>query len=57
MDKVFIDLKTTEAGLTSEEAKKRLKEYGANILVEKKQTSTLVKFIKHFRDLFGILLL
>lgn len=54
---VFNDLKTTEQGLTSEEAKARLIKYGPNILVEKKQIPLLYKFFKHFKDLFGILLL
>lgn len=54
---VFADLKTSAEGLSSEEAKDRLRKYGANHLVEKKQIPLLYKFIKHFRDLFGILLL
>ncbi len=54
---VFKDLNTSVEGLTSDEAKARLKKHGSNMLIEKKQVPLLVKFIKHFRDLFGILLL
>lgn len=57
IDDVFTALGTSPNGLTSEEAKARLKKYGPNILVEKRQTPLFYKFIRHFRDLFGILLL
>jgi P-type Ca2+ transporter type 2C len=54
---VFEDLNTSKEGLTSEEAKLRLKQYGFNRLSEKRQMPFIHKFIKHLRDLFGILLL
>jgi P-type Ca2+ transporter type 2C len=54
---VFDDLKTSPEGLTSEEAKQRLKTYGYNKLTEKKQIPFIHKFISHLRDLFGVLLL
>ena len=54
---VFEDLKTSANGLTSEEAKLRLKQYGYNQLSEKRQIPFIHKFISHLRDLFGILLL
>lgn len=57
LNEVFDDLKASPNGLTSEEAKTRLKKYGFNKLFEKRQTPLLYKFIKHFKDLFGILLL
>jgi P-type Ca2+ transporter type 2C len=57
IDKVFEDLNTAENGLTSEEAKLRLKKYGFNKLSEKRQIPFIHKFIRHLRDLFGILLL
>ncbi|MCX8150612.1 MAG: cation-transporting P-type ATPase [Candidatus Bathyarchaeota archaeon] len=57
LDEVLRDLNTSPTGLSSEEAKLRLKKYGFNTLVEKRQTPFVYKFIKHFRDLFGILLL
>ncbi len=57
INEVFEDLKTSPNGLTSEEAKLRLKKYGYNKLSEKRQIPFIHKFIKHLRDLFGILLL
>ena len=51
------DLNTSPNGLTSEEAKLRLKKYGQNKLQEKRQIPLIHKFIRHLRDLFGILLL
>ena len=57
LDKVFDDLKTNENGLSSEEAKLRLKKYGYNKLTEKRQIPLINKFIQHLKDLFGILLL
>ena len=57
IDKVFDDLNTSENGLTSQEAKLRLKKYGYNRLSEKRQIPFIHKFITHFKDLFGILLL
>jgi len=54
---VFDDLKTSVNGLTSEEAKLRLRQYGYNQLSEKRQMPFIHKFISHLRDLFGILLL
>jgi P-type Ca2+ transporter type 2C len=54
---VFEVLKTSPAGLTSEEAKRRLAEHGLNILVEKKHVSILYKFLGQLKDLFGVLLL
>ncbi len=57
INEVFAELKTSAEGLTSDEAKARLKKYGANTLVEKKQAPLLYKLITHFKDLFGILLL
>ena len=57
IDKVFDDLKTSENGLSSEEAKLRLKKYGYNKLTEKRQIPLIHKFIEHLKDLFGILLL
>lgn len=57
IEEVFADLKTSENGLTSEEAKSRLKKYGYNKLVEKRQIPLIYKFLTHLKDLFGILLL
>jgi P-type Ca2+ transporter type 2C len=56
-NKVFDELNTSENGLTSEEAKLRLKKYGYNRLSEKRQIPLISKFIRNLKDLFGILLL
>ncbi|MCW4011306.1 MAG: cation-transporting P-type ATPase [Candidatus Bathyarchaeota archaeon] len=57
LDDVFDALDASPSGLTSQEAKLRLKKHGLNKLYEKRQIPFIYKFIKHFRDLFGILLL
>ena len=51
------NLNTSENGLTSQEAKLRLKKYGYNKLSEKRQIPFIYKFIRNLKDLFGILLL
>ncbi len=53
IEKVFDDLKTSQEGLSSQEAKLRLKKYGYNKLSERRQIPFIYKFIKHLRDLFG----
>ena len=50
-------LKVTENGLTTEEAERRLKEFGPNELVEKKKVSPLQIFLGQFKDIFVIMLL
>jgi P-type Ca2+ transporter type 2C len=57
INEVFDDLQASSNGLSSEEAKLRLKKYGYNKLSEKRQIPFVHKFIKHLKDLFGILLL
>jgi calcium-translocating P-type ATPase len=57
IEEVFTDLNTSQNGLSSEEAKLRLKKYGYNKLSEKRQLPFINKFFKHLRDLFGILLI
>lgn len=57
IEDVFSDLQTSPEGLSSQEAKLRLKKYGYNMLSEKRQIPFIWKFIKHLRDLFGILLI
>ena len=47
IEEVFEDLKTSPEGLTSQEAKLRLKKYGYNKLSEKRQIPFIYKFIKH----------
>jgi P-type Ca2+ transporter type 2C len=57
IDEVFADLGASPNGLSIEEAKLRLKQYGFNSLTEKRQIPLISKFVSHLRDLFGILLL
>ena len=57
LNEVFAALNASPDGLTTEEAKSRLKKYGFNTLVEKKATPFSYKFLAHFKDLFGVLLL
>lgn len=44
-------------GLTDEEASKRLKQYGANVLKEKKKTNIIIKFLMQFNDFMIIILI
>jgi Ca2+-transporting ATPase len=57
LNEVFNALNASPEGLTTEEAKSRLRKYGFNTLVEKKATPFSYKFLAHFKDLFGVLLL
>jgi Ca2+-transporting ATPase len=57
LKEVFDALDASPNGLTTEEAKLRLKKYGLNTLVEKKNRGFSYKFLVHFKDLFGVLLL
>jgi magnesium-transporting ATPase (P-type) len=57
LQELFEELKTSSSGLTSDDAKERLKTYGSNMLTEKRQASVFYKLLTHFKDLFGILLL
>ena len=57
LKEVFDALAASPNGLTTEEAQARLKKYGFNTLVEKKSSGFSYKFLSHFKDLFGILLL
>ena len=57
LKEVFDALAASPNGLTTEEAQARLKKYGFNMLVEKKSRGFSYKFLSHFKDLFGVLLL
>ncbi len=57
IEEVYIDLGASPNGLGTEEAKQRLRKYGYNKLIEKRQIPLVRKFVSHLRDLFGILLL
>ena len=54
---VLKNLNTSENGLAHEEVRKRLKEYGPNILEEGKKKTKLSIFLKQFQNLMIILLL
>jgi Ca2+-transporting ATPase len=56
-DTVLRDLKTSLAGLSNEEAKRRLAEYGYNELLEKKKKTALQMFLGEFKDIFILLLI
>ncbi|MEM3771863.1 MAG: cation-transporting P-type ATPase [Candidatus Micrarchaeia archaeon] len=57
IEEVFRELNTSENGLSEIEAKKRLKEYGPNIIREFKKKSIIIKFFEQFKSLFAILLI
>lgn len=48
---------TIESGLTDKEVEKRQKKYGKNILITKKNKSTLIKFLEQFKDFMIITLI
>jgi sodium/potassium-transporting ATPase subunit alpha len=53
---LFIELNTTEQGLTEKDARKRLLDFGENVLTEKKKTPMLLQFASHLTNWFAILL-
>jgi Ca2+-transporting ATPase len=55
-ESVLQSLKTSLKGLSIEEAKKRLAQYGYNELVEKKKRTALQMFLGEFKDIFIMLL-
>ena len=57
VEETFSSLKTSENGLTSSEAKTRLKRDGANELKAKKQKNLVQKFFAQFKDVFVVILL
>jgi Ca2+-transporting ATPase len=56
-EKLLESLKSTEEGLSTEEAERRLQEFGPNELVAKKGVSPLQIFFGQFKDIFVIMLL
>ncbi|RLI34931.1 hypothetical protein DRO55_05850 [Candidatus Bathyarchaeota archaeon] len=57
VEKVLDALGTTPDGLSSEEAERRLKEYGPNKLVEREGVNPFIIFLGQFRDVFVLMLL
>ncbi len=56
-EKLLESLKATEAGLSTEEAERRLQEFGPNELIEKKKVTSIQIFFGQFKDIFVIMLL
>lgn len=57
IETLYQKFKSSEKGLTSEEAKKRLEENGENKLLERKKKSNLILFLGQFNDFMIILLI
>ena len=56
VDELCKRVDSSKEGLTTETAKKRLSEYGPNILQSKKKYAALVLFLKQFTNFFALLL-
>lgn len=57
VEEVLKALNTSINGLSSEEAERRLKQYGPNKLIEKEGVSPLRIFLNQFKDIFVMMLL
>lgn len=57
VEELYKELDTNINGLSTEEANKRLEEYGENKLAERKKKSNFVIFLSQFNDLMIILLI
>ncbi|MBU1855060.1 MAG: cation-transporting P-type ATPase, partial [Nanoarchaeota archaeon] len=57
IEKLYTRIRSSDKGLTSQEANQRLEEYGANVIEEKEQVSVIVKFLKNFTNFFALLLI
>lgn len=57
IEDVIKELNTTNDGLTTNEANRRLNKYGKNKLIESRKESKLKKFLNEFNDLMIIILL
>jgi len=57
MDDLFRRLRSSPQGLSSEEARNRLKRYGRNVLAERRRSSLVKRFLAQFVEPFGVLLL
>ena len=56
-EEVVQDLATSLNGLSEEETKKRLSQYGYNELLERKRRTALQMFLEEFKDIFILLLI
>ncbi len=57
IDEVLTELTTSLSGLSTEEAEKRLKEFGPNELIEKERKTPFQMFFDQFKDLMIIILI
>ena len=57
VEQLYKELNTSINGLSTEEASKRLEEYGENKLAERKKKSNFIIFLNQFNDLMIILLI
>jgi P-type Mg2+ transporter len=57
IDELFIQLNTTQQGLSSEQATERLETYGRNELAKEHKHSTIKEFLSHFKSPLVIILL
>lgn len=57
VDHVFAQLETSNQGLSTSAATKRLQEYGQNLIPEKKTRSLLIMFMSQFADFMIVVLL
>lgn len=56
-DEIFKILNSNIDGLNSKEAKKRINDYGQNIIINKKKMPWILRFLKQFNDTMIIILL
>ena len=56
-EEIFRTLESNIDGLDSRNAKKRLDDYGQNIILNKKKTSLILRILKQFNDTMIIILL
>ena len=56
-DEIFKILKSNIDGLDSKETKKRINDYGQNIIINKKKMPWILRFLKQFNDTMIIILL
>jgi len=57
VEETVAEFKTSSQGLTSEEAERRLEQYGPNELVEKKRKTAFVMFLSQFADFLIMVLI
>ena len=55
-EKVYEKTQSSNKGLTEEEVRERIEEYGENKLPEKNKTSPLILFLKQFKDFLVLIL-